>query len=78
MGKEALLRQKQEGIKRRYIQLVLEDHDKDEDIWPWGSEPIYVNGKCAGLTTTAGYGFTLNKMVKYLFCQSLLYPKFLY
>ena len=63
MGKEALLRQKQEGIKRRYIQLVLEDHDKDEDIWPWGSEPIYVNGKCAGLTTTAGYGFTLKKMV---------------
>lgn len=71
MGKEALLSQKKEGIKRRYIQLVLEDHDKDEDIWPWGSEPIYVNGKCAGLTTTAGYGFTLKKMICLGFIQNL-------
>ncbi|XP_054719909.1 pyruvate dehydrogenase phosphatase regulatory subunit, mitochondrial-like [Uloborus diversus] len=63
MGKEALMKQKQEGIKRRYIQLVLEDHDIEQDIWPWGSEPIYVNGKFAGLTTNAGYGFTLKKMI---------------
>ncbi|GBM29156.1 Pyruvate dehydrogenase phosphatase regulatory subunit, mitochondrial [Araneus ventricosus] len=71
MGKDALLRQKQEGIKRRYVQLVLEDHDRDVDIWPWGSEPIYVNGKCAGLTTTCGYGFTLKKMVCVGFVQDL-------
>ncbi|CAL1294307.1 unnamed protein product [Larinioides sclopetarius] len=71
MGKDALLRQKQEGIKRRYVQLVLEDHDKDVDIWPWGSEPIYVDGKCAGLTTTCGYGFTLKKMVCVGFVQNL-------
>ncbi|XP_015909112.1 pyruvate dehydrogenase phosphatase regulatory subunit, mitochondrial [Parasteatoda tepidariorum] len=71
MGKEALLKQKSEGIKRRYIQLVLEDYDVDEDIWPWGAEPIYVNGKCAGLTTTTGYGFTLKKQVCLGFIQNL-------
>lgn len=71
MGKDALLKQKMEGIKRRYIQLVLEDHDEEEDIWPWGSEPIYVNGKFAGLTTTAGYGFTLRKQVCLGFIQNL-------
>lgn len=71
MGKEALLRQKKEGVKRRYVQLVLDDHDKDYDIWPWGSEPIYVNGKWAGLTTTANYGFTLNRQVCLGFVQNL-------
>ncbi|KAG8179596.1 hypothetical protein JTE90_001837 [Oedothorax gibbosus] len=71
LGKDALLKQKAKGIRRRYIQLVLEDYDKDEDIWPWGNEPIYVNGKCAGIVTTAGYGFSLKKMVCLGFVQNL-------
>lgn len=72
IGKKALLKQKEEGIKRRYIQLVLEDFDIEKDIWPWGSEPIYANGTCMGLTTTTSYGFTLKKMVRmYLFFSYL-------
>lgn len=63
IGKEALVRQKNEGIKRCYVQLVVEDHDPDYDLWPWGQEPIYLNNKCIGMTTTTGYGFTLGKQV---------------
>ncbi|XP_067144980.1 pyruvate dehydrogenase phosphatase regulatory subunit, mitochondrial isoform X2 [Centruroides vittatus] len=63
IGKEALLRQKSEGIKRCYVQLVVEDHDSDYDLWPWGQEPIYLDDKCVGMTTTTGYGFTLGKQV---------------
>jgi len=33
IGKEALLKQKQEGIQKRFIQFLLEDHDIDLDPW---------------------------------------------
>lgn len=46
-----------------YIQLVLEDHDMETDLWPWGGEPIYRNGQHVGLCTTTGYGFTFKKQV---------------
>lgn len=46
-----------------YIQLLLDDHDMETDIWPWGGEPIYRNGKQVGLCTTTGYGFTFKKQV---------------
>lgn len=71
MGKEALLKQKNEGVKRRYIQLVLEDHDIHNDVWPWGGEPIYLGDRCIGLTTTTGYGFTMGKQVCLGFIQNL-------
>lgn len=53
-------------MTRRYIQLVLEDHTLDNEIWPWGDEPIYLNDKRVGSTTTTGYGFTLGKHVSFL------------
>lgn len=46
-----------------YIQLVVNDHDHETDIWPWGGEPIYRNGEHVGTTTTTGYGFTFKKQV---------------
>lgn len=67
LGKEALLKQKKEGVKRRYVQLLLDNFDVDkEPLWPWGNEPIYLagdNSKPVGMTTTTSYGFTLGKMV---------------
>lgn len=44
-----------------YLQLILEDHCADTDLWPWGGEPIYRNGKYVGMTTTTGYGYTFQK-----------------
>lgn len=63
IGREALLKQKKEGVQRMYVQFQLDDHDPEIDPWPWGNEPIYRNGELAGMVTTAGYGFTLNRQV---------------
>ncbi|XP_059144438.1 pyruvate dehydrogenase phosphatase regulatory subunit, mitochondrial-like [Physella acuta] len=63
IGKAALLKQRQMGVKRRFTQFFLEDYDVHNDYWPWGGEPIYRNGKYVGMTTTCSYGFTLEKMV---------------
>lgn len=63
IGRSALLKQREEGVSRMYIQLLLEDHDEETDLWPWGGEPIYRNGKYAGATTTTGYGFTFKQQV---------------
>lgn len=46
-----------------YVQLLLEDHDLETDLWPCGGEPIYRNGKYVGMSTTTGYGFTFKKQV---------------
>lgn len=42
------LKQNEEGVKRRYVQLLLEDHDSNDDYWPIGAEPIYRNGEFVG------------------------------
>ncbi|XP_078040959.1 pyruvate dehydrogenase phosphatase regulatory subunit, mitochondrial [Augochlora pura] len=70
IGRDALLRQREEGVKRRYVQLLLNDHDPDLDSWCWGGEPIYRNGKYCGMTTTTGYGFTFRKQVCLGFIQN--------
>ncbi|ESO90301.1 hypothetical protein LOTGIDRAFT_233822 [Lottia gigantea] len=63
IGKEALQKQRKEGVSRKFAQFMLEDFDVETDIWPWGDEPIYRNGVKVGSTTTCGYGFTLERMV---------------
>lgn len=55
LGREALLAQKQSGVRRRLVILVLED---SEPVL-WGSEPIYRDGKPVGYTTSASYGHTV-------------------
>ncbi|RZF41156.1 hypothetical protein LSTR_LSTR016352, partial [Laodelphax striatellus] len=71
IGRDALLRQKEEGVRRMFIQLLLDDHDSDLDLWTWGGEPIYRDGKYVGSTTTTGYGFTFKKQVCLGFVQNL-------
>lgn len=63
IGREALLQQRDEGVKRMYVQLILQDHDPDLDLWCWGGEPIYRDGEYVGATTTTGYGYTFKKQV---------------
>jgi len=67
IGKDALLKQREQGVQRKYVQLLLNDHDLEFDTWCWGGEPIYRNGKYCGMTTTTGYGFTFKKQVKIVF-----------
>jgi len=72
IGRDALLRQREQGVQRKYVQLLLNDHDPEVDTWSWGGEPIYRNGKYCGLTTTTGYGFTFKKQVNQIFSSSYL------
>jgi pyruvate dehydrogenase phosphatase regulatory subunit len=65
IGKDALIKQRDEGIQRMYVQLILQDHDPEVDLWPWGGEPILRDGRYVGATTTTGYGFTLGKQVAF-------------
>jgi len=70
IGRDALLKQREEGVQRMYIQLLLNDHDPELDLWSWGGEPIYRDGKYAGATTTTGYGFTFKQQVCLGFVQN--------
>jgi glycine cleavage system aminomethyltransferase T/glycine/D-amino acid oxidase-like deaminating enzyme len=56
IGKEALLRQKEEGVlKHRLVQFLLEDPEP----LLYGSEPIYRDGELVGHLNSGGYGHTL-------------------
>uniref|UniRef100_A0A0A9WV29 Pyruvate dehydrogenase phosphatase regulatory subunit, mitochondrial n=1 Tax=Lygus hesperus TaxID=30085 RepID=A0A0A9WV29_LYGHE len=71
IGRNALLKQREEGVNRMYVQLLLMNHDEDADYWSWGGEPIYRDGKYSGATTTTGYGFTFKQQVCLGFIQNL-------
>ena len=57
-GKQALLKQKEEGLKRKLVTLKIDTDDKDA----FGSEPIYKPGEkeVCGRVTTGAYGFYLD------------------
>ena len=55
LGREALLKQKAAGLKRKLAIFVL----KDPEPVLWGSEPIYRDGKPVGYTTSGSYGHTV-------------------
>ncbi|XP_064639761.1 pyruvate dehydrogenase phosphatase regulatory subunit, mitochondrial-like isoform X2 [Lineus longissimus] len=63
IGREALLKEKEEGIRGRLVHFTVEDHDTDNDPWSWGGEPIYRNGKFAGFTTSSCFGYTMNRLI---------------
>uniref|UniRef100_A0A182VRX4 Pyruvate dehydrogenase phosphatase regulatory subunit, mitochondrial n=1 Tax=Anopheles minimus TaxID=112268 RepID=A0A182VRX4_9DIPT len=63
IGRQALERQKREGLKKRLVLFHVEDIDIDKDVWPWGGEPLYRNNECCGTVTSAGYGFASEKLV---------------
>ncbi|XP_019722220.1 pyruvate dehydrogenase phosphatase regulatory subunit, mitochondrial [Hippocampus comes] len=63
VGRSALLQQRQDGVFRRFVMLVLDDHDTELDLWPWWGEPIYCNGNLAGATTSSAYSYTLERHV---------------
>jgi 4-methylaminobutanoate oxidase (formaldehyde-forming) len=59
LGREALRRQKAEGVKRRLVLFVL----KHSEPVLWGGEPIYRDGRAVGYTTSGSYGHTLGGAV---------------
>ncbi|MBN3316616.1 PDPR phosphatase, partial [Atractosteus spatula] len=71
LGREALMKQRQEGVARRFIMLVLEDHDAELDLWPWWGEPIYRSGQLVGVTSSSAYSYTLERHV----CLGFVSPR---
>lgn len=59
IGRDALLRQRDTGIRRRLVQFLLNDPDK----MLYHNEPIYRDGKIVGYLTSGMYGHTLGAAV---------------
>jgi 4-methylaminobutanoate oxidase (formaldehyde-forming) len=59
IGREALLRQRADGLKKRLVLFTLDD----PDAFPWGGEPILMDGKNVGELTSAGFSRRLGRAV---------------
>jgi dimethylglycine dehydrogenase len=66
VGRDALVRQQQQGVKRKLI--TLECRVKDAD--PWGNEPIYAGETMVGRATTGAYGHTIGKSLALAYIES--------
>jgi 4-methylaminobutanoate oxidase (formaldehyde-forming) len=75
LGKDALLKHKQSGLKRLLVTFVL----NDPGPVLWGSEPIYRNGRAVGYTTSGSYGHSLGAAVGmgYVKCPDGVSPEFI-
>ncbi len=51
IGREALVRQQREGVTKRLVLLAFDD----PDAFPWGGEPVLMDGRNIGELTSAGY-----------------------
>lgn len=63
IGKEALVKQKAEGITRKLCTITLAD---DRTI-VLGKEPIHLNGKTVGWVAAGGFGYSVNKSIVYAY-----------
>ncbi len=70
IGRDALVKQKAEGIKRKLCTLVLTDGDDFTQIY--GGEAVYHEGKVLTRVRSGGYGFTLKKNILYAYLPTVL------
>ena len=61
IGREALRAQQAQGVRKRLVQLVLDDPAG----FPWGGEPIHMDGRTVGELTSAGYSRALGRAVAF-------------
>ena len=64
IGKQALVKQKQDGVKRKLCTLVL---DGNEFTQIYGGEAVYHAGKGITRVRSGGYGYTLKKNILYAY-----------
>jgi len=76
IGRDAFLRQKEAGVKRRLVQFLLQDPEK----MLYHSEPIYRDGIIVGSLTSGMYGHTLGGAVGlgYVACDDGVDADFVY
>jgi dimethylglycine oxidase len=61
VGREALLRRKEEGPRRRLSCLLLDD----PSVVVMGSEPVYAEGRAVGYVSSAAYGYSIGQSIAY-------------
>jgi glycine cleavage system aminomethyltransferase T/glycine/D-amino acid oxidase-like deaminating enzyme len=66
IGRAALLRQRERGINKRLVQLTLDD----PAAFPWGGEPMLMDGRYVGELTSAGYSRSLGRAVAFGYAKS--------
>ncbi|HPE32065.1 MAG TPA: FAD-dependent oxidoreductase [Parvularculaceae bacterium] len=59
LGKDALDRQRKDGVRRRFVYFKL----RDPDPLLIHNEPIYRNGVCAGTIASGGFGHTIGASI---------------
>jgi glycine cleavage system T protein len=67
-GREALLRQRGEGVARRLCCLVL----AEPAVVALGNEPVVHEDRLAGWVTSGGYGFTVRESIAYAYLPRAL------
>ncbi len=65
IGRDALLKQKADGMKRKLCTLVLTDGDDFTQIY--GGEAVYHEDKVLTRVRSGGYGFTIKKNILYAY-----------
>jgi len=63
VGRDATLKQKEEGITTRLVYFELDDSEADVR----GSEPVYDGGEVIGVTTSGGYGHFTQKSLGFAY-----------
>src|SRR5262249_41739241 len=64
-GREALVRQQQQGVPKAFVTVECDVKDSD----PWGNEPLYANGTMVGRTTSGAYGYAVGKSLALAYIQ---------
>jgi 4-methylaminobutanoate oxidase (formaldehyde-forming) len=59
LGRDALLRRTAEGLRKRLVLFTFDD----PAAFPWGGEPIHMDGRPVGELTSAGYSRKLGRAV---------------
>ena len=60
IGKQSLLKIKEKKLKKQFVMLTLKDSKPGEPLI-LHDEPIYLDGKIIGRTTSGNYSFNFNK-----------------
>ena len=62
IGREALLKIKEQGLKRRLATVTLSG-----DIVIYGGEAVFANGDIVGRLRSGGYGYTVGKNIAFIY-----------
>src|SRR5205085_10287902 len=66
IGRDALIAQRKAGIRKRLVQFIF----ADAAVFPWGGEPLLMDGLAVGELTSAGYSRKFGRAVAMGFARA--------